>query len=478
MPQVDAAALLEDVSGVIQEQYFPEFTEETPALHGKTTNKLFKPMMEEITGDGKTLQVEIRRPDSVRPMSNALADFENPDVFEEETIKVRFNKKTTANSDFTRISGSCQTNLIDVKEAGKGSIIDLVERMVRQIVPDWEHKVAMLRHAPSTGRIAIVNGTPRENDHWEFDSTTATADNTDGIRFQVDNGSSANFYEGLYVDFWDPTNLNYSAQNIRIEGKINTSDSETTSGVGTPSIGGAFITSGRNRLSSGDLANVADNDEIYMAGAKDEGMYSFGAYFGRPASDGTDSFIGGKDRADTDNQWLLPLTLREGASANVQVAKTHFNQLARAMAWEEDEVRDSMVTMMALDLHDTLRDAVGEDSFINIPTNDSRLERFANFGSVGLNYQHPTLGIIKLLGDPMALENTIRFFQPDTWKTLYYGWRGLEAVQGGDIGDWYRMSADATGAGKGAILKKDFWSLCMDFCFSPWMNAQINNVTA
>ena len=478
MPQVDAATVLEDVVNIAQELYFPEFTEETPALHGKTTNKLFKPMMEEITGTGKNLQFEVRRADTFRPLANALADFENPDVFEEGIIKYRFNRQVPANSDFVRVSGSAQTNLIDVEEAGKGSIVDFVERTLGQIMPDWENKVAMLRHAPKTGLLALVNGTPRQNDsHFTGDpvggtgATSATPTNATGARFSIDSGSIANFREGMYVDIFDPTNAVFSAKNVRIEGKVNTADAAATG----PTFGVEFNLTGRNRVSSGNLADIADNDEIYLAGSKGEGMHSMGSFFGRPTAG--ESFIGGVDRTTLGFQWMLPLTTREGQS-NTVIDKSHFNDIAIAMNFEEDEVRDGYVAIMPLDIHQTLRDAIGEDAFITYPTGDSRMARFANFGNIGLNYQHPVFGTMKMMADPLSIPDTVRFILPDTWKALFYGFRGLKSVPGDDIGGWYRMNADATGAGKGVILKRDYWSIMGDMCFKPWLNAQIDNVTA
>lgn len=471
MPQVDAATVLEDVVNIAQEHYFPEFTEETPALHGKTTNKLFKPMMEEITGTGKNLQFEVRQGDTMRAMSNVLADFTDPDAFEEGIMKYRFNRQTPANNDFTRVSGSAQTNLIDVIEAGKGSIVDFTERILGHIPKDWENTVAMLRHAPRSGLLALVNGTAKQNDALLLSAASSSATNSTGARFSVDGGSIANFREGMYIDIWDPTNSVYSAKNLRLEGKVNTADTASTG----PSIGVEFNLTGRNRVSSGDLSTIADNDEIYMAGAKDEGMYSMGAFFGRPSSG--DSFIGGVDRTTLGFQWMQPLSTREGAST-VQITKSHFNDIAIAMNFEEDEVRDGYVAIMPLDLHQSLRDSIGEDAFITYPVGDSRMARFANFGNIGLNYQHPVFGTMKMMADPLSIPGTVRFILPDTWKTLFYGFRGLQSVPGDDIGGWYRMAADTTGAGKGVILKRDYWSIMGDMCFKPWLNAQIMNVTA
>ena len=153
-------------------------------------------------------------------------------------------------------------------------------------------------------------------------------------------------------------------------------------------------------------------------------------------------------------------------------------RIAAQEVWLQGQLDATTPAYLAERAKQTVRTAIGEDAFIVYPVGDVRMKRFANFGNIGLNYQHPTFGNLKFFADPMAIPNTVRFIVPDTWRELFYGWRGLKAVPGGDIAGWYRMSADTTNAGKGVILKRDWWSLSGDMCFKPWLNAQILNVAA
>jgi hypothetical protein len=243
------------------------------------------------------------------------------------------------------------------------------------------------------------------------------------------------------------------------------------------SIGLKFNTTGfiATRTSSGDLSTIADNDHIFFSGERNKGMYSFGAYFTLPAATG-DSFIGGKDRQDRDFRWLNPTTTRETASSNSKITRSMFNDLAIAMGFLDEE--HGVVCMSDPTLHQAIRDEVGEDSFINIPITDSRMERFANFGSVGLNYQHGQFGLVKVVSDPLALPNRVSFFTPETWRTLFYAWKGLRVLNGTRGGGWYRPPSETPGAGLSKYWQVDWQALCMDFCFQPWKNGQIYAVSA
>jgi hypothetical protein len=68
----------------------------------------------------------------MRNSTSMLGAFAQADIFEPGTLKVRFNKQTSAN-DFIRVSGSCQTNDIDLENGKMGSIVDFVQRMQDQI---------------------------------------------------------------------------------------------------------------------------------------------------------------------------------------------------------------------------------------------------------------------------------------------------------------------------------------------------------
>lgn len=462
----DSATYLEDVSGIVQTQYFPKFTEQTPQNMQMTTNKLFKPASEEITGDGKTLQVEIATGDSVRWGNDPLGAFPSPDRFQENTLRVRFNKSTLTSNDFSTVNASAQVDDIDLREGGKGSIIDFCDRIYRQVMPTYEYKLAIHRHIPKSGLVALVNGTPRQADNILFSSCTATPTNTTGLRVPVDNGSVACFRPGTRIDFVNASTGAVYAGNVRVTG-YNPSDKSIRVEFNSAPATAAWT-------STGNLANVVDNAQIYFSGEYNKGMYSLGAYFTRPAATG-DSFIGGVDRQGKTYEWLNPTVTREG-STSARIAKSMFNDLAIAMGYVEND-SSGMVFLSDPEINQALRDEIGEDAFVQIPVDDTRMKRFANFGSVGLNYQHSQFGMVKIMSDPLAVPNTVRVIAPETWRSLYYGWNGLQPLKSGS-GHWYRVTAAEPNTGDSKIWKCDWYCNQMDFCFKPWQNGAILNVTS
>lgn len=465
----DSASFLEDVSDIAQTQYFPNFDDQTGARLSMVTNKLFKPDSQEVTGTGKVFQVEAKTADNVRFSTDPMAQA-SPDMFQPKQMTVRFNKDDPTLSDFSSVDAAFRTTDIDIKEAGKGSIVDFVERMYKNIMPQFEYSLAVHRHLGRTARVALVNGTPVTNAAKNYVSTAGAGSNTVGIRFPVDNGSIAAIRPGHRLDIYNGTTGVITAGNVEVT-DVNVADRS----IGVKYNSAGFIATRTSTGGAGALAAVADNDVIYYSGEKNKGMYSFGAYLTLPAAFG-DSFIGGKDRQDKDFRWLNPTTTREAETSNARLTQSMFNDLAIAMGFIDEE--HGVVCMSDPTLHQAIRDAVGEDSFINIPTSDSRMERFANFGSVGLNYQHGQFGLVKVVSDPLAMPNRVSFFTPETWRTLFYAWKGLRVLAGDGPGGWYRMTSETPGAGKSKYWQVDWQALCMDFCFQPWKNGQIYAVSA
>lgn len=460
----DSAAFLEDVTDILQEQYFPKFEEEYERF-GSTTNRLFSPDAQEVTGDGRTMQVEVAPADTVRLNNDPLGSFAAPDVLEPDKIKVRFQENSPSTNDFSEVSASCQFSDIDIVEAGKGSIVDFCDRTYRMVNSNYDEHMAILRHADRTAAIALVNGTPELNNGWALTNSTGTATNAGGLRCAVDTGSIAAFRRGTRVDFINPSTGVVNAGNIRVT-DVNPSDL---------SVGFAYTSTGITaRLSTGNLANVADNDIICFSGEYNKGLYSLGAWFSRPTAGET--FLGGVDRSTADKRWLLTTATREGATS-ATINKSMFNDAAIAMGFRAEDEQSGLVFMTDPTIHQKLRDDIGEDAFIQIPVSDDRMKRFANFGSVGLNYQHGTFGVVKIVGDPLCPPNTVRIIAKNTWKSLYYGWKGLRPVKEGG-GHWYRMNDGTPNTGRGKIWKADWYALQTDFCTKPWLNCRIMNVTA
>lgn len=455
---------LEDASAIIQQQYFPEFTEETPGRFGSTTNKYFKPSMEPITGDGKTMQVELAQGDTVRFGTDPLGAFAAPDMFQAAELKVRFSQQTASLNDFSHVSASCQTNDIDMTMKGKGSIVDFVERMFKQIMPEYDEKLAVHRHLTKSCQVGTIDGTPKQNTTFNYSQSTATpTTNAQGIRFPMTGGSIAYFRPGTRVDI-------YRGANRIVYNAAVTDSNPADLSVGLQHVSG----SNPVRNTDGNLYSAASGDVLYYTGERNAGMYSLGAYFSIPATSG-DSFIGGADRADKTKRWLIPVTTRAGASS-ATLTKSMIDDLAVAMGFRDESEQGGVMTCDPL-LHQKLRNEYTEAAFLNIPDGDNRLKRFANFGAIGLNYQHPVFGLIKIQADVLHTPNTVRFIVPETWRSLYYGFRGLKMMEG-QKGGWYRLNENTPNTGLSKIWKCDWYALQTDWCSQPWKNGQILNVSA
>jgi hypothetical protein len=461
----DSAWLLEDVSAIIQQQYFPEFTEEAPGRFGAVVNKYFKPSMDAITGDGKTMQVEIAPGDTVRFGTDPLGPFASPDVFQAGSIKVRFNKATSTSSDFSHVSASCQTNDIDLEVAGRGSIIDFVERMFKQIMPEYDEKLAVHRHLSRSATVGTVADTPKQNNSFNMSqATSGSVTNATGARFTVSAGSISYFRPGTRIDIYNGANL--------VVGNVAVTDSNPAD----LSIGVQYV-SGSNtvRNSTGPLAlnNVASGNSIFYSNERNAGMYSLGSYFSAPTAG--ESFIGGVDRTTSGYRWMIPVTTRPGLTA-ATLTKSMVDDLAISMGYRQEDEYGVVVTTSP-DLHQKLRNEYTEAAFLNIPDGDNRLKRFANFGTMGLNYQHPVFGLVKVMSDVLHVPNTVRVIVPETWRSLYYGFRGLKMMPG-TKGGWYRVTETTPNTGLSKVWKCDWYALQTDWCSQPWKNGQILNVQA
>lgn len=462
----DSATTLIDLSNVLQQQYFPDFVEQT-VRQGDGLNRIFSFADDNVVGDGKTMQTEIAPGDTVRMNTDPLADVASPNSFQAGTIKVRWNQNDSTAHDFSRLSGSCQVDYYTIENGSSGAIVDVAARIYNQLSLEWPENLAMHRMMGRGARVALVNGTPKLNDHWEFANATSTATNSGGARLQVDSASISYFREGRILDFKAPSGGAYRAEKVEVT-DVNYVDN---------SIGIKFNSSTLPaRTSSGNLANIADNDEIYFSGEYNQGMYSVGAYMSDPDNDS--AFIGGVTRTAAAYRYLIPHRLRDGASS-VKVDKSHINTMARAMGYRRADQR-GVVVICQVDLHDTLRDDYGEDAFVPMPTDDSSMARFANLGSIGLNYQHPVFGLVKIMADPLYTPGVVDVLTPNVWSTLAYGSTGkdLRFVPGDSGSPWYRMESSTPGNGRSLIYKADAICNLVDFCKRPKENARTSNLTA
>jgi len=461
----DSAIYLEDASNVIQTAYMSEFTEEYPKRFGSFTNKMIKPYKEIAATDGIVMQYELGPADSVRTDTSPLGAFPSPQVLQAGQLRLRFNRNNAATNDFTNVKASVQFDLYTIENKGEGVIVDIAQRVYNSINDDYNEKMAILRQVHRSGQIALVNGTAKKNDSWYLSGASASATNTAGLRCAIDTGSISAFRNNVRVDFINPSTGAVRAGNVRV----------TSTNVTDLSVGVEFVTSGpTGTISTGDLSTVADNDIIVFSGTYNKGYYGFGAWFGRPTS--SDSFIGGVNRSTSSYHWMLPISTREGSSA-AKITRSMFDELMVAMGFISEDPQNGLACVADPTIVNTIRQELGEQSFIQIPEGDSRLERFANFGSVGLNYQHATCGVIKIAADPLMVPNTVRFISSDTWKAVFVNHKGLRPVM--EAGKhWYRMNESTPNTGKSLIYKADWFGDQVDFCMAPWKNGQMLNVTA
>lgn len=439
------------------EQYHDRFS--------KVTNKFFDPDPRVVVGDGINVQYELGPADSVRMQRDPLGEIASPARFDPGEMKIRWNANDTSAHDFTQVSARVQFDIYTIENMSKGTIVDAADRVYNSVQKDYEGKMAVLRHADRTGQIALVNGTPVEADRESFALGTATADNTDGMRFQLDNGSISAFIPNTRLDFYDSTGVTKHAGNVRITDIPNFADR---------SVPVEFVTSGLpSEISTGDLSTVADNDIIVYSGMYNASFYSFGAYFSPPAN-ANDSFIGGKNRTSKGYRWMLPQFLRRADSA-APIRKSFFNDAAVAQGFTSEDPINGVAWLMDPLQHQALRDELGEPSFIQIPTG-SDSKRFMNFGSMGLNYQHPTYGLVKILADGLARTDRILILVNGTWKTLFYGHKGLKPIPRAG-GHWYWMNQGTPNTGQGLIKCADWYGNHCDWCTAPWRNAAILNLS-
>lgn len=464
MPVADghASALLE-LDYVLTEQYWPD-VEDMVFRHGRSFNALFPRLKEgemKVESDGLNIKVTRHNADNTRGTKDPLADFGNTRTFAGSTWKVRYNEDDTSTNDFFRFHTSAKisdTELIRSESAGSvesGQLIDIADRVYSEMVDDYGEKLAKMRNCPTTGRLAVVNGTPVEDDELYVDGGAATADNTDGARFYVDNGSVAMFAPGMRLDIY--TGASRTAGNVEV----------TSVNYEEKSVGVRFITG----ESSGNLASVANNDDIYLSGQYNAGMNSLEGWFTQPTS--SDSFFG-KNRLNYQYRWMLPHFTRRGASS-ATISRQHLNDACLTLSRFAD-MKHKVKVYGADDIVQKLRDQIDEITFSPQPVSGAG-ERNATMGASGVYFQHPAIGRVEIMSDPLAQPNRLRLISPETWRSCYYNHRGLRRIPA-EMGNWYREASDTPGNGKSMFWRTDAYAFNCDICLFPQKNVEILNVTA
>lgn len=459
----NVASKLLTLDEVLQEQYYPTFLEQS-FRKGRKTNLLIPFAAEgefEVEGDGVNVQVERGYGDSSRPSNNPLSDFPTPRPFDPDKYKVRFSEADPSANDFTTINMSAKVTHLQLVTGGAGAIVDCAQRVFEQLAQDYQEKLATLRNLTRSGQLATVNGTPKQNNLPTYSASAATPTNTTGMRILIDDGSIAYFHSNMRLDFY--TGATPSARNVRV----------TDVNYGEKSIGVEFLSTGDDQ-SSGNLASVADNDGIYFSESYGVGMYSLGAWFGRPTAG--EVFIGGRDRTAAASRHLLTTAIREGASPTA-ITLDIFNEAARASNFVQ-EAEQTVVVVADTTMTDAVRSRLDDNAVIQQPPTGGTGGRIYEMGAMEVRFQHPQFGQTILMADPLMQPNKIRIIVPETWRSLWYGWRGpMMMPQGEGYGTWYRMEAATPGTGKGKIYKTDGYANHCDVCLQPVKNISIEAVT-
>jgi hypothetical protein len=464
----DSAVTQKTVETILEEQYFPKLLD-VAHMKGSTTNKLIAPMAYGVVGDGVTIKAKRYGGDHVRISNDALDDFDTATPFDVQEYKLRWDERTPSNNDFTHISATGRVSVYQFDGAdSEGAITDIVEEINGDITGDYNWTMATLARIPRTGLIGYINGTPKQNDRAMYADCSSTPTTT--MRVLVDGTSAALFRRGKFYDIYNGSNT-LRIGNVRC---VDVKPEETTSGS-QASVGFEVVSSGSKQstnLTGFTNASVSDNDTIYIAGAKDVSMYSVEAWYANPGA--SEAFIGGRNRSQAAYHWMVPTLLRSG-SASVKIAKSHFDEAGDALSFITDTEDYTFVAVANPRLITALKEQYDAAAFINFPTGDDRSKRFANLGSTGVNIQHPTLGTIKLVGDPFMLPDHVDLMSMDSWKRAYRGSRGLRFLRdGGSM--WYRMQGATSGGGKSMFYGLDAYANHADICLDPKANVRISNV--
>lgn len=453
---------------VLQEQYWAEYLEQTVANEiGQDENRLFRTMESgefEVSGDGVTFQTEIYAVDAARGDTNMLSAFPTPRSFVSDKIKFRFHPSDSSSNDFFRISLSAKTHEFEKVNDGEGAAVSVAKRAFMQMMPDYERKLAMFRALPRSGRICLVNGTPKKNDDTTYADASSTATNAAGVRFKVDNGAIAMLQPGTRIDVY--------RAGVPIAQKLRVSDYNPEEDDG--SVGLDFISTGDD-TSDGDVANILDNDELYLSNGYGLGMYGHEAWFENPTA--SETWIGGVDRTDTDKRWLEPVKVRKGSSTVEQLSASHFYNLHTTMKMRGAS-NGRKVIVASPRLIDRMATGILENNNITMTPPSADQARDALFGYNSVFWMSPSFGKVELMPSLFIRPDVVRLFTPSTWRRGYYGVKGLKRMPGDGGSHWYRENGDDPSGGKSLFYRTDAYAVTGDVCLKPYENGEIQNVKA
>ena len=466
----DVATTLQTVSKTVQEQYRDKWLEQE-FVSGKITNRIFSPGKVKVVGDGVTFQYK-RYPGNVfRAGNDPYSEFQAGTAFDPRNLKLRWNERDPSNHDFTHLCGSVRLGMYDIQRAGDpGLIVSIVDQVTKDMRMDFGWKWAVLQNVRRTGKIASVNGNTGKNlDSNSMADATAYTSGSTSIRVYVDGGSIALFRPGVEYDIYNGNTL-YAA-NVLCDGEINATDTASNS---TGSVGLSITTRTTGITNFNTLQSAGDNYAFYLAGSKDKAMWSREEWMTQPGA--SDTFINGINRKTSYYQFLLPLITRIGATA-APITKGMLDDAATAAGFTNDEPDMARVGLCNDRVLQTLRNQFEAAAFVTWTSKNDVSERYGNMGLAGLNYQHPNLGNIKFVTDPMMNIDKLDLINMSVWKACTYGRDGLNILPGNVGSYWNRVPSSTPGNGLGKTFSMDAYSDAVSYCEDVKSNIRISNIT-
>jgi hypothetical protein len=439
-------------------RYFPGAPHQSFQF-GSTFNRLFKPNAEVIKSVNKDFQVIRGRSDGARYHRSPLQDWRAPKKMTTAKITVRYNEEVEASNDFFTGDVSAQIAYTDFLRgaAPEEQAVNLVEEVTRQFMDSMERSRPILCHAPASGRIALVNGEPKLADTYDWASATAYANNATAVRIRIDGGSIAPFEPNMRFDIYDSAG-NLEISNIEVVTK-NAADNSVWFKVTADSNQATFGTSG---------CDVDDNSEIFRSGERNLGFKSgIGNWFSEPASG--DSFIGGVDRSTEGYAWLVPpLSRTESTISNATISQAILDEAIGSMELRRETGSADELSNLVFLGHtthaNTLREDISAAAIVQqAPTNRGEY----TFGAMSIKYMHPAVGIIDIVGDPLAPLDEVKLIKPSDWSLHYYNQMGPFVPPRGDLGMFYFTEGEAAGSGRSKYLRVDATETAIYMCSNP-----------
>lgn len=427
-------------------------------------NNIFTPSQKRVIGDGLVHQFIKGGLDNVRGTRNPMADFRNSTSIMADTIKVRWNRDGEDANDFLRLDGTIRTTYyelenitsIPTEDGQKEAVINLTQEKIDQIREDFGSKAAIMRVSERSGIIGTVAATPTNTDGGAYSAGSTT------VRIQWGTYGVAIIQRNMVIDIYS------TAGTLLFAGaKVDHVD-----------VANEYVF--LSRASASSTANfdaVVNGAEIFLSGGRNNGAFSLGE-FNKEIIGASDSYIGGKNRSQVANYWLLPTKIRANVTARV-VSKQDLDDLGSAMA-SVIQSRQPYVLRAGIKVEQSLRNAIDAAAFVVFPEGDSREARYANYGAEGVNYQHPVFGTLRIVVDPIMRTNRLEISNISQWMAYHptsSGSTGVTFLPGENGTLFRRLPSDTSGNGFSLAFQAEAMAFMCDACVKPDEQGVIYNVT-